>query len=221
MSDEIVASDLVVLDLLRRHDSMTVSELASALDVTATAVRQRLTRLMAQDYIQRTSTKSGRGRPSHDYALTAKGRQKTGANFVDLAIALWQEILKIEDLSVRQVLIQRVSERIADLYAQQVDGDSVKERMEQLAQLFRERRVPFHVEYNGSTPVLSALACAYPGLPDSNRQICALERQLFSRVLKTPLHQIQCRMDGASKCSYAPKSLAVNESDLSSSEAER
>lgn len=218
MSGEIVASDLVVLDLLRRHDAMTVTDLASALDVTATAVRQRLTRLMAQDYIQRTSTKSGRGRPSHDYALTAKGRQKTGANFVDLAIALWQEILKIEDLSVRQVLIQRVSERIADLYAQQVDGDSVDERMEQLAQLFRERRIPFHVEYDGSTPVLTALACAYPGLADSSRQICALERQMFSRVLKTPLHQVQCRLDGASKCSYAPKGVSGNGQDHHSSD---
>ena len=53
MSAEVVSSDLPVLDLLRKRDSLTVSELATHTGVTATAVRQRLTRLTAQGLIQR------------------------------------------------------------------------------------------------------------------------------------------------------------------------
>ena len=114
MTDEIVASDVVLVDLLRKHETMTVTDLAAALEVTATAVRQRLTRLMAQGFVERSSTKAGRGRPSHYYALTGKGRRKAGSNFGDLAVALWKEIVAIQDPSVRRVLIQRVSERLAD-----------------------------------------------------------------------------------------------------------
>ena len=81
--------------------------------------------------------------------MTGKGRRKAGSNFGDLAVALWKEIVAIQDPSVRRVLIQRVSERLAELYADRVEGLSVEQRMEQLARLFRERRVSFNVERAG------------------------------------------------------------------------
>ena len=64
MAGEIVPSDVAILDLLRKQRTMGVAELAVAMEVTATAVRQRLTRLMGQGYVERTATKASRGRPS-------------------------------------------------------------------------------------------------------------------------------------------------------------
>ncbi len=198
MTDEIVASDVVLVELLRKHETMTVTDLASGLEVTATAVRQRLTRLMAQGFVERSSTKAGRGRPSHYYALTGKGRRKAGSNFGDLAVALWKEIVAIQDPSVRRVLIQRVSERLADVYADRVEGQSVEQRMEQLAGLFRERRVSFNVERTGEKPRLVVQSCPYPDLADRDRHICAMERQLLTRLLGTRLLMRECRLDGDS-----------------------
>ena len=88
MVDEIHSSDVTILDLLRKRDALTVADLADAMQVTATAVRQRLNRLMANHYVERYASKAGRGRPSHYYTLTDAGRRKTGANFADLAIVL-------------------------------------------------------------------------------------------------------------------------------------
>jgi DeoR family transcriptional regulator, suf operon transcriptional repressor len=212
MTDEIVASDIVIVDLLRRQASMTVVDLASALQVTATAVRQRLTRLMAQGYIQRSSTKAGRGRPSHFYSLTGKGRRKAGSNFGDLAVAVWKEIVAIPDSSVRRVLIQRISERLAEIYAERVEGLSVEQRMEQLAGLFRERRVPFNVERGRGKPQLKAVSCPYPDLADRDRNICAMERQLLTRLLGTRLLQRECRLDGDPCCSFEPEVVELPQS---------
>src|SRR4051812_37405310 len=114
MSDDILHSDKAILDLLRKQDSLTVSELADAIGVTATAVRQRLTRLLAQGMIRRHATKEGRGRPSHHYALTEKGQRETGANFADLAIALWHEVRAIKDPDIRRGLLQRISSRLVE-----------------------------------------------------------------------------------------------------------
>src|SRR3954464_14573770 len=111
MSDDLLHSDKAILDLLRKRDSLTVSELAEAIGVTATAVRQRLTRLLAHGMIRRHATKEGRGRPSHHYALTEKGQRETGANFADLAIALWHEVRAIKDPEIRRGLLQRISSR--------------------------------------------------------------------------------------------------------------
>jgi predicted ArsR family transcriptional regulator len=59
------SSDSAVLDLLRKLDFLTVSQLAAAMEVTDTAARQRLNRLMVQGLITRTTAHSRRGRPSH------------------------------------------------------------------------------------------------------------------------------------------------------------
>ncbi len=202
MSDEIVASDIVVVNLLREGASMTVVELAGALEVTATAVRQRLMRLMAQGYVERSASKAGRGRPSHSYSLTVKGRRKAGSNFGDLAVAVWKEIVAIQDPSVRRALIQRISERLADTYADRVEGVSIEQRMEQLAALFRERRVMFNVEHDAGGPQLKAVTCPYPDLADRDRTICVMERQLLARLLGSRLSQRECRLDGDACCSF-------------------
>ena len=67
MSTATETSDSQLLELLRRRGAMSVTELAAATDVTATAVRQRLTRLTGQGLIQREASRAGRGRPSHRY----------------------------------------------------------------------------------------------------------------------------------------------------------
>jgi predicted ArsR family transcriptional regulator len=204
MGEQIVPSDVAILDLLRKRESLSVADLGELLGVTATAVRQRLNRLLAQGYVDRVTVRAGRGRPSHRYVLTPTGRRQTGANFADLAIALWQEIRGISDPEVRRGLMQRISRRLARMYADQVSGSSVVERMEGVAELFRQRRVPFLVESSGELPVLTALACPYPELADQDRAVCAMERMLFSEIAGQPLRLTQCRLDGDECCTFQP-----------------
>lgn len=204
MIDEIVSSDVAILDLLRKQDAMTVAELATSLDVTATAVRQRLSRLLGQGFIERATMKASRGRPCHSYWLTDRGRRKTGANFVDLAIALWDEIRQIKDIDVRQGLLQRIATRLAQQYASQVSGQTLQERMESVAHLFDERQIPFTVENDSELPILTALACPYPVLAENDRGICAMERLLFSELLGQDMKLSECRLDGGNCCTFTP-----------------
>lgn len=200
MSGQIVPSDVAILDLLRKRDAQSVSELAEAMQVTATAVRQRLTRLMAQGYVERYASKAGRGRPSHSYTLTRAGRRKTGANFADLAVALWQEIREIKDPEVRRGLLQRLSRRLAEMYGDRIEGDTLEEKMQSLVELFAERRIPFSVDDSGQLPVLTALACPYPELAEQDRTVCAMERMMFSELLGEGVRLTSCRLDGEGTC---------------------
>lgn len=205
MLPEIIPSDVAILDLLRKKRSLSVSELALVLGVTATAVRQRLTRLMAQGYIDREIDRAGRGRPSHRYVLTEAGRRKTGANFGDLAIALWEEIRSIADPEVRKGLIQRLSRRLAQMYADKIDGETLESKMQSVAELFQDREIPFEVEPASAPnqlPVLTALACPYPELAEQDRSVCAMERMLFSELLGQGVKLSKCRLDGADCCTF-------------------
>ena len=53
METAIATSDGQVLDLMRRNGAMSVTRSGRATRVTATAVRQRLTRLMGQGLVER------------------------------------------------------------------------------------------------------------------------------------------------------------------------
>ena len=198
----VVFSDFAILDLLRRREAMTVTEFAEALAVTATAVRQRLKRLMSQRLIERTATKNGRGRPKHRYRLTSKGLQKAGSNFADLAVALWQEIRAIRDPDVRRGLLQRVAKRMAVMYADTIEGQTLEQKVSALADLFGERRVPLELDKNGALPILKAVACPYPELADQDRSVCAMERMLFAEVLGADVRLRDCRLDGQSACTF-------------------
>jgi predicted ArsR family transcriptional regulator len=175
------------------------------MEVTATAVRQRLVRLLAQGYIERTIERAGRGRPGHRYSLTEKGRRKTGANFADLAVALWDEIRSIKDVEVRRGLFARLSRRMAEMYADQIEGETIHEKMQAVSALFADKEIPFSVTGEGELPVLTALGCPYPELAEQDRGICAVERMMFSELLGEDVRLTHCRLDGeASCCTFQP-----------------
>src|SRR5262245_33054604 len=106
-------ADGTMLDFMRREGAVTISSLVQEMGVTATAVRQRLQRLMSDGLVQRQTTERiGRGRPNHRYSLTEKGEQHAGTNFADLALILWQELKSVEDQSIRQGLLKRIAGRL-------------------------------------------------------------------------------------------------------------
>lgn len=213
--------DARLLELLRKHGAMTVSEVARATAVTPTAVRQRLARLMSQGMVERhvqphragspdvgsgvaaaPGVRSGRGRPSHRYALTELARRQAGSNFADLALVLWREIRAVKDVEVRRGLLQRIAAALAAMYRGEIHGASLPARMQSLKELFARRRVPLEVEPGTHSPVLTVVDCPYPELAEEDRGICAVERMLFAELLQSPLRLSQCRLEGHSCCQF-------------------
>jgi predicted ArsR family transcriptional regulator len=210
MSGPTETSDLQFLDLLRKHSALSVAELMSLAGVTATAVRQRLNRLLKQQLICREAQSGARGRPSHKYTLTDLGRRSAGANFADLAVALWQEVREIKDQEIRRGLLKRLSQRMAEAYAEQIQGDSLGARMESLAELFSAKQIPFEAATvtlaARSLPILSAHACPYPQLAEQDQSICAMERMMFSELLGENVKLSNCRLNGDQCCTFEPAS---------------
>jgi DeoR family suf operon transcriptional repressor len=195
-------SDAQLLDLLRQRGAMNIAELADAMSVTATAIRQRLSRLMAQGLIDREAARAARGRPSHRYSLTEKARRQAGNNYGDLAIMLWDEIRSVKDPDIRRGLFQRLASAMARFYANRIQGGTSAARMESLKELFADRRVPMEVASDGQLPVLTVLDCPYPELAEKDRGICAVEKMMFAELLAAPLRLSQCRLEGHSCCQF-------------------
>jgi DeoR family suf operon transcriptional repressor len=197
-------SDKAVLDFLRREGAVTIGALVAEMGVTATAVRQRLQRLMADGLIRRQTERKGRGRPNHRYSLTDKGERAAGTNFGDMASVLWDEIKSVEDPEIRRGLLKRIAGRLAERYRNEVGGKTLGERMTALADVMGERDIPFQVDHTAALPVLSALACPYPDLARRDRGVCTMEKMMLSEILGENVRLSECRLDGATCCTFTP-----------------
>lgn len=198
------SADSVVVDLLRIGDVAGIGDLASSLGVTATAVRQRLDRLMRAGLVERTTVRKPRGRPSHAYSLTALGRRTGGDNFRDLAFVLWREIRGVREPSVRQGLLSRIGAAMAGMYRGRVSGETSGERLQSVAAILQSRNISCDVASTDAAglPVLTSYACPYPELAEQDRGICAAERLMLQDLVGAPVALSDCRLDGGTCCRF-------------------
>jgi DeoR family suf operon transcriptional repressor len=199
------SGDAAVIDLLRLRDRLGIGELAESMGVTATAVRQRLDRLMKAGLIERSAVSRPRGRPAHAYRLTEAGQKIGGDNFRDLALVLWREIRTVRDPAVRSGLLGRIGSALAETYRPQVTGSEPAARLESVAAILRDRDICCTVSAtggNGQLPVLTSHACPYPDLAEEDRGICAAERLMLQELVGTDVRLADCRLDGGSVCRF-------------------
>lgn len=210
-------NDRTLIELLRTHAEMSIGQLENSLGVTATAVRQRLNRLMGMGLIKRKQSIEGRGRPVHLYILTEKGRQTHPNNLGDLGLVLWEEIQQISDEKTRQSILLGAVRRLAEKYEHEVHGSSVTERMEAIVQLFSQRQIPVALNRQGELPVIQISGCPYPILAEESREICDLEEKLLSKIVGQPIKLCECQQDGAAYCSFKTQAETQTTSSAMSS----
>jgi len=206
------SSDRALLDVLRRGGPLTVVEMAASLGVTATAIRNRLTRLLGAGMVERQAEHQGRGRPKHTYQVSVEAQKRLGQNYTDLALVLWDEMMStVADRKLRRLLFTRVTDRLAEIYRCQVSGQEWEGRLVQLTNLLHDRGVEAEVtmEAGGGIPILRQHSCPYYELAEADRAICALERKMFEKVLGRSLRLSQCRLDGDRFCDFQAKPIPI------------
>ena len=202
--------DRELLMALRRSEAMTVGELTESLGVTATAVRQRVERLLDRGLIDRDKVVAGRGRPTYRYRLTVAGHRCLGANPSELADAMWHEILALPDGQLRDRLISAVAARLGRQFSvgdtAEASQESFEGRMRRLAEMLAAREIDSEVSRSGGLPVLDIGSCPFPSLTDDSdeRVMCRLEEQMLSEALGQPVHLSSCRLDGDHCCQFTP-----------------
>lgn len=202
------SSDRELLDLIRRRGPLTVVEMADQLRVTGTAIRNRLTRLLATGMVERRAEHAGRGRPRHRYQASVEAHKRLGQNYADLAVALWEEMMTaVGDRKLRRVLFTRLTDRLAEMYRTRVTGEGWEGRLVQLSHALHDRGVEAEVARDaaGVSPILRQHSCPYYELAEVDRAICALERKMFEKVLGQGLRLSQCRLDGDRSCDFQAK----------------
>ena len=168
------SSDRELLDLIRRGGPLTVAEMARQLAVTGTAVRNRLSRLLATGLVERKSEHGARGRPRHRYQASIEAHKRLGQNYADLALALWEEMMgSVADRKLRRLLFTRITDRLAEVYRTRVTGQEWEGRLVQLSSILHDRGVEAEVARDETSLdlILRQHSCPYYELAETDPAI--------------------------------------------------
>lgn len=213
--------DRDLLLCLRTGEPKTIGDLTELLGVTATAIRQRIERLLEIGLIDREKVVAGRGRPTFRYLLTVAGYRRAGADVSVFAEAMWREIVDLPDEEIREGLLAAIAKRMGSQYAaaMQVEEPDVSteqaneqfaRRIRQLSEMLQSREIPAMVSTSehSNLPVLDIEACPYPSMTDASedRTMCRLEEKMLSEALGEDVQLSSCRLDGDACCQFTTKS---------------
>lgn len=191
-----------VLSILQRQGAVTIKDLETGLGVTATAVRQQITGLLADGYIAQQTERMGRGRPKHVYTLTPRGRSIFPHHYDEFTNSLLREILLSEGPAKVQELLGRMGKRMAAQYERQLVGLSSGERAAKLTELLNAKGILAEVTFESDGIVFHEYNCPYYELARENRAICDMEEDMIAQVVQQNVELVACSLDGHHGCRF-------------------
>ena len=191
-----------VLASLKRRGEATADELADALEISPSAVRQHLGALRAAGLIQARQVRGSRGRPADRYRAT----ERTETMFVgddDLSIELLAHVEE-EDPELVTRVFERRRRHLVDAARDRLDGDTIERRIAQVTELMDAQGYLCDYEEvaNGHYRI-NLHNCAIWSVARRFRQACASELEFLRGVLPdAAVERVTHKTAGAHTCAY-------------------
>lgn len=193
-----------ILQYLQRNGEATVKDLAALLGVSPTAVRDHLVHLQAEGLIEARAERYGPGRPRLVYTLSEVARSRFPKQYDRLITGLLRELIALEGPDKVEQLLERVSRRLADEYADRMAGTGMEERLGELRRLLELRGVPAEVAETGDG--IRLFACPFYDIAQDHPEVCSMERQMIEYVLGEKLLLESTIREGAHTCRFVVRS---------------
>ena len=194
-----------ILQLLQEQGALRVKDLEMALGVTATAIRQQLTALQAEELVATTTVREKRGRPHALYRLSDKGQALFAQGYKNLAVVLLEEVLRLEEPDMAHQLLHRVSTRLGREYAEHMQGTAVGERLQTLVARLQEDGIISKVDEEEDAFILTEYGCPYYGVARQHREVCEMEIEAMELALGSQVTLCQSQLDGHHGCQFQVK----------------
>jgi predicted ArsR family transcriptional regulator len=193
--------DRIIRTLLRRG-ALTVTELTRDLGVTATAVREQVSRLTSEGWLNKSRRSSGPGRPAALFALSEKSKRLFTGHGPDLLRSLIREIAALDGEAKVQIILERVTRRMAEAARPAVGNGALAERVRGLEAFLSHEGVVAESDTQPQGQRLAVFTCPYSGVVEEHRELCELELAAFSELTASPVQRQHCLLDGHRACEF-------------------
>ncbi len=210
---------------LKRRGEASADELAEALEITPSAVRQHLAALKSAGVVASRQERGRPGRPADLYHSTDVGEALFARSSGDLSVELLGDIEDEDPELVPRVFERRRRRRVEQAGAQ-LAGKSLDEQVAVLAKILDQEGYLADFDKLGDGSYRMNLhSCAIWAVASRYGQACATELEFLRAVLpETEIERVAHKMAGAYVCGYeirprttkpqAPRQQARRDTDL-------
>ncbi|WP_017326756.1 iron-sulfur cluster biosynthesis transcriptional regulator SufR [Synechococcus sp. PCC 7336] len=176
----------LILQALRKHQTLSAGRLAEALSVSVQAVRRHLKDLETEGAIVHESVRAGTGRPQHVYRLTAKGLEQFPKHYDEFAVTFLMAMAdRVGSEQVEQVLHQQWQQKAME-YRRQIGEGPLGDRIAALAELRSQEG--YMVDWSrleteeGDRYVFTEYNCAISQVAETFPSVCGHELEMLQTV---------------------------------------
>ncbi len=188
---------------LKRRGEASAEELAEALGITPSGVRQHLAALRASGVVASRQERGRPGRPTDLYHSTDVAEAVLSNASVDLSVELLKHIEKEDPQLVSRIFERRQRQRVEQVRTQ-LAGKNFDEKISLLAgMLDQEGYLADFDELPGSAYRLTLHSCAIWRVASWYPQACTTELEFLREVLpEAEVERVAHKVAGAYACGY-------------------
>lgn len=182
------SSKETILQFLLKENKATVSDIASALQISVQATRKHLKDLEQQELITHEIIPIKSGRPQYLYRLSDKGKEQFPQNYGDFAVSFLDTLTEtVGEQQVAQVLAKQWQKK-ASLYREYLTSENLWERVNKLAEMRKKEGYMAELyclnnnDQNSPQFFLSENNCAISDVAESYPQVCSHELEMFASL---------------------------------------
>jgi DeoR family transcriptional regulator, suf operon transcriptional repressor len=194
----------LLTSLLESKAGLTVDELAGALEITRTAVKQHLSGLEKLGYVQHTSAKSG-GRPRFVYTLTESGIDLFPKRYS------WFSRIMLENLR-KKIGPEEFGDYMHDLGVDmsaaaipRLVGKTRIERIVEIVKIMNEAGFAARAVSPGASeklPRIECKNCVFHDLSKDYTEVCRFDLGFLSGLMGAPIEHLECMQRGGQACRF-------------------
>jgi len=196
-----------ILGLVKRRGSAAIAELAGELQVSYEAVRQQITQLHREGWLQKRVERGGErrrvGRPQGRFRLTAAGDHLFPKHYDMLSVELLDAVAaRSGETGLREVLGELADARVKE-WKPRLQGLDLEERVERLRGIYLEDDPFVSVERaeNGALRLVER-NCPFLNVAAERPAVCSLTVAVLSRLLGRRVVRDERFQDGDGRCAF-------------------
>lgn len=190
--------------LLRNKAGATIDELAAAIGVTRTAVRQHLAAAIRDGLVAPGDTRPSRGRPNQLFVLTDAGKEVFPRHYAWFAQLLVEAITDEHGVAGLRTRLGRIASAVVAQLAQRGERPAgTRERIDRLSELMDELGYDAHAAREaGGLPTIEADNCVFHELARRQPEVCRFDLAVLSGYTGADVELEECMARGQHVCRF-------------------
>jgi predicted ArsR family transcriptional regulator len=190
--------------LLRNKAGASIDELAGALGITRTAVRQHLASLMRDRLVATGASRASGGRPRQLFVLTDVGKEVFPRHYSWFAQLLVEEITHEHGAAGLRTRLGRIASAVVEQLKQQHSArdSTTRQKVETLASVMDELGYDARAGAAAGTPTIEADNCVFHELAMKDPEICHFDLALLSGYTGSKVELTECMARGGHVCRF-------------------